>query len=31
MTSDLDETLDEVSTQVGSIRVAREEQVEVAL
>ena len=31
VTSDLDETLDEVSAQVGGVRVTREEQVEVSL
>ena len=31
VTSNLDETLDEVSAQVGSVRVTREEQVEVSL
>ena len=31
VTGDLDETLDEVSAQVGGVRVTREEQVEVGL
>ena len=31
VTGDLDKTLDEVSAQVGSVRVTREEQVEVGL